>query len=108
MKPTVTDICDNIAPMQTFDPDWGGSCPCGKVKGDGFSIVTKCWRSGDHPPGCAVYVEGKDIKPTDKLLIAVHVASSTGWGYCDWHLYIDGELFGRLATNDKEDDDDSD
>jgi len=104
MKPTVAQICDNIAPMQTLDPDWDGSCPCGEIKGDGFTIVTKCWRNGDHPSGCAVYVEG-DIRQTDKLLIATHVASSTGWLDCDWYLYIDGELFGKMVRDDEEEDD---
>ena len=96
MKPTVTDICDNIAPMQTLDPDWDGSCPCGEIKGEGFTIVTKCWRTGDHPSGCAVYVEGKDIKHVDKMMIATHVAGSAGWAYCDWHIYIDGQHMGTI------------
>ena len=106
MKPTVTDVCDNIAPMQVYDPDWDGSCPCGEIKGEGFTITTKCWRTGDHPDGCAVYVEG-DIEQTDKLLLATHVASSTGWSYCDWHLYIDGELIGKMAAPEEEEEDDN-
>ena len=82
-----------LAKSPNDDGDFDGSCPCGKIKGDGFSVVFHCWRSScEH--GCeysGIHVEGQLPKETLEK-IARHIRDNNGWtDRTDWTLTVNGE-----------------
>lgn len=74
------------------DGAFDGSCPCGRIEGDGFAVEFHCWRSKcSH--GCeysGIHVTGT-IGIEEMKKIARHIRDNNGWtDRTDWTLTVNG------------------